>query len=522
MRHRLRLLATAVVLAAAGLCAAEPQGPSPGAAASAAEWPCFRGPNGNGVVPDWPGGLIDDPRQAKVLWVGEEKNLPLGWGFGEGPSNKNRCAARSGGYAGAVAVGGRMFFQYYVPSGECVDEKVASAEKGQDKRKESWTVDADDVLLCLDANTGKKLWKAVFSQKGFNWNLHRGNPYLHPCVVGDRVYLMGCGGRVNCLQAQDGKTLWESDTGKGSAAYEKARQTARAARTVEFAKAMPWCSHGDSGASTPFLASLALADGVVVCDDGYREGKEAGFGLVGLDAQSGKLLWRVPNAVGSGVSPNRWVHGGREYVLAMSARRVICVEPKTGNVLWEFADDSLIQKSTPAASGEFMLAQGKAPPHGPDAIRKSKQDPEPDKNRGLTGFRITPQGCTRLWALKWPEYQAAWSPPLIHGAYGYALCGGGLVCIEMETGKVAATVKAGDNKMPLWACNGVLFAGLDLVKLDPKDFRVLGKFRVSKELYTPIAISEGRMFVRGRMEGYARTANPPEPDCFYCLDLRRK
>jgi outer membrane protein assembly factor BamB len=214
--------------------------------------------------------------------------------------------------------------------------------------------------------------------------------------------------------------------------------------------------------------------------------------------------------VASGVSPNIW----QGKIIARSPKRFLCVEPKTGKVVWELAEENLITKSTPAVNGGFMLAQGRQGRHGGEKVL-----PE---YRGLTGYRITAEKCEKLWALDWPAFAGNWSPPLIHDGYGYAVCGGGLTCVEMATGKVVAQLKGvGDGKLPLLAGNGVLFAGLEMVALNPTNLVSLGKFKVNKELYTPVAVSEGRLFVRGRLAGWGKDSQPPEPDCFYCMELRK-
>ena len=498
--------------------------------AASEDWPSFRGPDSGGILPDHPGGINDDVSKGKLLWTSEEKHLPVGWGYTVGPSNKNRCRARSGGYAGPVVARGKVLFHYYLPSGDKVVTSIVEAAKdnpGKDQRPESWTVDADDVVLCLDAETGKTLWKTAVPGSAISWNLIRATPYIHPIVVGDRVYVRGCGGEAFCLELTTGEIVWRKGVGPGYAAWTKAREQLRAGPVMPSGKTVPWISHSDSGSMSPFLTSAAMIGGTLVYEDGYRDGKEPCFGLVGVDPANGELKWRVPAAVRSGASPQRWVVDGRELVLATATDGFRCIEPGSGEVLWSFAEDCMAGKSTPAISGNWLLSQGKPPPHGPKGHAQAKACTEnPDPNmRGLAGYKVTPEGCERLWALPWPQRHACLSPPAIVGDRGYALVKGGLICVEMATGEIVATTMGAPSYMPLLVADGRIIAGTTIFPLDPAKWDAIVKrppqVRVSRETFTPTAYAGGRLYVRGRVEGWSKTEGAPEPGCLYCVDLRK-
>jgi outer membrane protein assembly factor BamB len=485
----------------------------------AADVTSLRGPSGTGETPEWKGGMIPDPAQAKVVWTSEERHFGVGWGYGVGPSNKNRSIVRSCGHSGPVAANGRVYFYYYLPSGDVVDEKVRA--NGQDNRRESWLVDADDVLVCMDANTGRTLWKAVFKGKGLNWNLHRGNPWTHPCIVGDRVYFAGCGASVYCVGAADGKTIWESNTGEAYKEYEKARRAARADKSTEF-RGRGRFSVSDS--TNPFNSTPCYADGVLVLNDSFAEvsskANERGNGLVGLNAADGKILWRIPDAAGSYVSPVPWRNGAKESIISLTATRLLCVEPQTGRVVWELKE-RCDPRVTPAVSDQFLLVQRSQARSAP------KIDRDDEDLRGLTCYRIGPDGAKKLWELDPAKYSGPFAAPLIHGKHGYALCTAGLVCVELESGKIIGTIqKVGDGMIPLMSCGDKLFAGLDVVQMTPADFRLLGKVKVRHETFSNISVSEGRLYVRGRLPEYQGkngvAGQPPEPGCIYAVDLRAR
>jgi outer membrane protein assembly factor BamB len=128
-----------------------------------ADWPQWRGPNRDGVVhgvkaPEkWPQALT------------EEWKVPVG----EGVSSP-------------VVVGDSVF--------------VFSRQKD------------DEIVFCLDVATGKEVWKSEPYPAPYQWWPGEGNfskgPRSTPTVAGGRVYTAGVSGVISCLDAQTGKVLW--------------------------------------------------------------------------------------------------------------------------------------------------------------------------------------------------------------------------------------------------------------------------------------------------------------------------
>jgi outer membrane protein assembly factor BamB len=64
-------------------------------------------------------------------------------------------------------------------------------------------------LICLNAETGQKLWSwesKVDYQDSYGYN---NGPRCSPVVDGDRVYVYGVAGTLACISTQDGKQLWK-------------------------------------------------------------------------------------------------------------------------------------------------------------------------------------------------------------------------------------------------------------------------------------------------------------------------
>jgi outer membrane protein assembly factor BamB len=159
MRNLLRTACLILGAAAAQLLSA--------AAARGQDWPQWRGPNRDGVVhgvavPEkWPRTL----REEWKVTVGEGVSSP-------------------------VVVGGHVF--------------VFARQKD------------DELVLCLAVATGQEVWKSEPSPAPYQWWPGEGNfskgPRSTPTVAGGRIYTAGVSGVLSCLDARTGKRLWRRES----------------------------------------------------------------------------------------------------------------------------------------------------------------------------------------------------------------------------------------------------------------------------------------------------------------------
>ncbi|UCG56253.1 MAG: PQQ-like beta-propeller repeat protein [Phycisphaerales bacterium] len=245
-----------------------------------ADWPQYLGPNRNttsdekGLLRSWP---AEGP---KVLWT-----------FALGP-----------GYGGAAVSKGKVY----------VLDRVAGEQ---------------DVLRCIDLNSGKELWSYAYDAPGKV--SHRGSRST-PAVDGNRIYTCGSFGHVYCFDATTHKPIWKKNVWKdyggskvptwgicqnplicgdllilasqtkkaGIVAYEKASGQVRWASA-----ALP----GNVGYVTPALVNIDGRGQLVMItatsrrERGGRSAPAGGWGdgndgeidgvVLGIDVKDGKTLW---------------------------------------------------------------------------------------------------------------------------------------------------------------------------------------------------------------------------------------
>jgi outer membrane protein assembly factor BamB len=229
----------------------------------AADWPQWRGPNRDGVTRDfvapttWPATL----KESWKVTVGE-------------------------GHSSPVMSEGRVYLL---------------ARQGE-----------DEVVLCLEAPTGKQVWRASYPA-AYTMNpaatSHGKGPKSTPIVSGGKLFTFGINGVLSCFDAKSGKLHWRKEFSKqypntsplyGTAmspivvnglcivhvgGHDKGALTAFDTETG----AVKWTNAEDGPAySSPVLATLAGESQLVT----YTQSN-----VVGISATTGKLLWKMANKV---------------------------------------------------------------------------------------------------------------------------------------------------------------------------------------------------------------------------------
>lgn len=219
------------------------------------DWPQWRGPDRTGVSKEsgllraWPEG------GPKRLWVYEKAGS---------------------GYSGPAIVKGTLFTM--------------------------GTRDNAEVLLCLDANTGKEVWAA--SVGGIRPDNRGDGPRGTPTVDGDRVYAMSGEGLLVSATVLDGKIVWKQGM-------------------------------SDLGGEVPrwgYSESVLVDGDKVLCTPGGSKGAVAA-----LDKKTGKVLWQsaefTDGAHYSSIVPAD-INGTRQLI-QRSEKSVVGISAKDGKVLWK-------------------------------------------------------------------------------------------------------------------------------------------------------------------------------------------
>lgn len=349
---------------------------------SALDWPQWQGPDRNAIS-----------RETGLLQQWPKEGPPLTW----------KVTGLGGGDGAPAVAAGRILGMGQRPN----------AEGGE-----------DEIVWALSETEGKTLWVTRLGP-AHRQRMPQGKegPGCTPTVDGDRLYVLGLGGELACLQVSDGKIVWQRNLPR------------------DFGGQVPTWSYRES----------PLVDGdKLLCTPGGEA-----ITLVALDKRTGQTLWKsqVPTRPtgspgGSGGPAGPGARGGpgglgrsqaayasaialdfdgqRQYV-QFTARAVVGVAATDGKVLWQYprpANGMGINCSTPihfegrvfassaygAGGGVVRLVRDEAGGVKAEEVWFSK------RMQNHHGGVILHDGC-------------------LYGASG-GNEGGGLVCLDFTNGQV--------------------------------------------------------------------------------------
>jgi outer membrane protein assembly factor BamB len=394
--------------------------------AAGADWPQYRGPNHDGTTPEaiatkWPEG------GPKVVW-----KATLGDSFG------------------SWAVAGGKAFAFIERKG-------------------------DEVCVAFNDADGKELWATPIDKTTFDKSGGPG-PRSTPTVDGDRVYLLGTYLKLFCLNAADGKVVWQHDCPKEFGATQ--------------AQA-PGIGNWGSAASPVLDGNLIFA---------HCGGK--GSALMAFNKKDGSVAWKTGDDLLTHSTPvPATILGVRQIVFLTQTGLVSCAT-EDGKILWRQAFPFKVSTaSTPIVSGDIVYASA-GYGVGSGAYRISKAD---------AGF-----ASKELWFSK--TLFNHWTTPVckdgyLYGIYGfkqYAASGKGapLKCIEVATGKEmwsqdnfgsgGGTIIANDHVL-VQADNGPLV----LVEANSKAYTEKARCQPIQggKFWTMPVVANGRIYARNQKEG---------------------
>jgi len=415
-----------------------PTGSAAEEAAVPGQWLQWRGPDRRDISPDKGLRKDWDADPPQLVWKAE--------GLGSG-------------YAGISLGGGRIFSM--------------------------GDVESQQVVVALDAQDGRLLWRTPISDKSAH---SYPGARCTPTIDGQHLYVVGSNGDIACLQAQDGALVWQKN-------FQK-----------------EWDGRMMSGWG---YAESPLVDGDrVICTPGGAKAM-----MVALDKRTGAQIWQSPADVpgdagrdGAGYASSVISHGGgvKQYV-QLTGRGLIGVRAADGKLLWSYNPiaNTTANIPTPLIDGDHVFAST-GYQTGAVLLRLS-----PDGRGGVT--------AREQYFLDAKTLQNHHGGMVLLGDFIY--CGHGHnngfpICVRMSTGKV---VWGGDRRGPGSSSAAVTLADghlvfryqsgeVALIEATPQGYQLKGSFTpdyVSEPSWAHPVVIGGKLYLR-------------EQDQLMCYDVRQR
>jgi len=386
----------------------------------AADWPQWRGPTRDGLS--------------------TEKGLLQEWPK-DGPKLRWKLADIGSGYSTPAVVGDRL---YLMGNDEADSEFVAA----------------------LAVQDGKRIWRTPVGKVGPNTpQMNFAAARSTPTVVGELLYALGSDGDLVCLESATGKLRWKKNL-----------------RTDFGGKPGDWA-----------YSESPLVDGdTLVCTPGGSAAT-----LVALNRKTGQVLWKcvLPEADNAAFASAIVVEaaGVRQYVQLLP-KGLVGVDAKTGKLLWRYAKAVSRYGAnipTPVAADGYIFV-GSAGTGGGTVKLKAK-------GGGVEAEEV---------------YFEAKLPTSIGGVvkvgnHLYGTTGVAMLCLELATGAIkwqdralgAASICYADGRLYLHGENG----DLALVEASPEAYRERGRFtppdqpkhtRQMEKAWVYPVVANGQLYIR--------------------------
>lgn len=370
-------------------------------AAETAEWPRWRGPDGNGIAPDAAVNPKSLAGQPKVAW-----KASLGTGFS------------------SVAIAGSRVYA------------MGNAANM-------------DTVFCLDADTGRIVWKHSYRCSQGSYPGPRATPTVHEGVV----YTLSQEGHLFALDAATGKVRWQKHLAN------------------------------DLGIRPPgwnFAGSVVLA--------GDRLVLNAGRSGLALDRTTGATIWESGSGPGGYATPVLAQFAGRPSAVIFGERAAYGVDIADGTVRWSFdwATGSDVNAADPVVLGDRVFV---ASAYGKGSAVYDVSGPRP--------------------AVVWRNnaFETHFSSFVAIDGYLYGIDGdarsptaGTLKCLDALTGKTSWSAPSGfgsliatHEHLVVLNSTGTIIAA----EATSAGYRELSRASLPRNQYwTPPAFAGGKLFVR--------------------------
>jgi outer membrane protein assembly factor BamB len=321
----------------------------------------------------------------------------------------------------------------------------------------------NEFVQALSAEDGRQLWETRIGNVGPNKGPQYPGSRSTPTVDGDVLFVLGSDGDLACLDTANGKPRWSKNLRDAFAG-------------------MPgqWA-----------YSESPLIDGeVLVCSPGGSEST-----IVALEKKNGEVIWKTATPEGDEAAYASAIiieiDGLKQYVEFLQ-KGLVGVEAATGKLLWRYdrtAQGSAANIPTPVASGQYVYS----------AAGRS--------GGGLVKLSVDGESVEAE-----PMYFAPKLPNSIGGSvlidgYLYGTSSGGLMCVEYTSGEMkwqgrgvgAGSVCFADGRIYVHGEKG----DVAIVEATPDEYREKGKFsppdqpdRGKAQAWCYPVVANGRLYIR--------------------------
>lgn len=315
-----------------------------------------------------------------------------------------------------------------------------------------------ETVLAFSLDTGKSVWS--FNNAPAFHNSFGDGPRGTPTIDGDKLYALGAGGDLACLDRQKGSRVWQGNILK------------------EFGGSLP---------NWGICESVLIDDDHLICTPGGN-----GATMVALNKKTGKTVWKAAVPQGDRAaysSPIAVTVGGVKQFVQFTSNGTIGIRASDGKFLWRdnSAANGTANCCSPVAGGDMVFS---ASGYG----------------TGGSMVQLTSASNETSARFGWHsnDMQVQHGGMVVVDGYVYAANEQAVVCVELKSGNVKwkdrsvgkGSVTYADGKLFVRSENGPVA----MIEASPAGYNELGRFdqpnRTGSKAWTYPVVTGGKLFLR--------------------------
>jgi outer membrane protein assembly factor BamB len=314
----------------------------------------------------------------------------------------------------------------------------------------------DEVILCLDAATGKEVWKSQYPSAAVTGPAaaHPG-PRSTPSVADGRVYTFGATAILSCLDAKTGAVIWRKENPNNL--------------VPQFFAAM----------------SPLIVDNLCIVHVGTKDNGE----VLALDMKTGSEKWKWTGDGPSYSSPSVMTVDGKKHLIVQTEKSLISLNLTDGKLVWQLAtpvQQRFYNCVSPFIDGQTIYFTG--------------------QGSGMKAIKVEKSGNEYVTKELWNNtgVGAKWNTPVLKDGFLYGFTDQKRVyCLKASTGETAWIDNAVNSDFATIVDCGPVLIGLpstgNLLVLKPVStaYTEAAKYKVSETpVYAFPVIAGNKIYVK--------------------------
>ena len=328
-----------------------------------------------------------------------------------------------------------------------------------------WDAGNAQYLFCLDAATGKELWRHKIDENFIN--VFGNGPRSTPTIDNDIVYAISSTGKLHAVNALNGTPVWIHDLEQ------------------EYGGQIP--DYGYS--SSPLIQRNKLFVEVGGKDDSA---------FIAFNKETGDVIWTSQTDLPAYASPFTTTVNGVRQIIFFSASGLFSLSPDNGKLVWKYpwgtkcpATGIPLNTVSPLfiAPDKIFISSGSGTVKGGAVIQIQYQN---------DSFNVK-----KMWETK--RMKSVLNSSVTHQNHIYGFDGGIFKCLNATTGEVKWKARGFQKGSLILAEDHLIVLGergkLALVEANPKEFKEKASIQIlNGKCWTSPTLAGGRLYLRNNKE----------------------